>query len=434
MVYFINKSRMKNIVIIVVGVILISLYYFPVQFTFFPVTNSKNLMGGLGMLIAALEFPRKRSSILNEDFFVIMICAALVSLMGFFSVCYNETPDYAYASYIRSFLIWQFAAYTVITYFRNMKGFVNVEMICNFLIVMCVLQCVSVLLIDTYPAVKNWANANIDGMSYVDAHERMYGFGPALDIAGGRFASVLIMIAFLANKKRQLQETKTMMCYFAAFVFILIVGSMVARTTGIGAIISLVYLMWVNRSNIFKKEERRLLLILGAFVVIGFFISSYLYQTNPAFKENIRFAFEGFFNWWETGEWETTSTNRWQTMILWPDNMKTWMIGDGYFDGPSDTDPYYVGPANPGFYKWTDIGYLRFIYYFGLIGLVIFMLYFCKVALVCASRFSRYRTLFLFLLLFNFILWFKVSTDIFLVFALFLCISKEENDKCEKVS
>ena len=425
---------MKNIVIATISVVLISFYYFPIELAIFPIANTKNLLGGLGMLIAALEFPRKRSSILNEDFFVVMILAALVSLMGLFSVSYNETPDYAYATYIRAFFIWQFSAFTVITCIRKMNGYVNVELICNYLIVMCVLQCVSVLLIDTYPVVKNWANANIVGLSYVDAHDRMYGLGPSLDIAGGRFAAVLLMIAFIANKKRELEETKMMIYYFAAFVFISIVGSMVARTTGIGAIISLVYLMWANRSNILNKKNRRLLLIFGAFVVIGFFISSYLYQTNPDFKENIRFAFEGFFNWWETGEWKTTSTDRWQTMIIWPDNMKTWWIGDGYFDGPSDTDPYYTGPANPGFYKWTDIGYLRFIYYFGLIGLIMFMLYFCKVAAVCASRFSQYRVLFLFILLMNFMIWFKVSTDLFLVFALFLCISKEENDKCEKVS
>lgn len=423
---------MKNLVIIVLGLIVISLYYFPVELIIFPVTNSKNLMAGLGILIAALEFPRKRSSILNEDFFVVLIFALMISLMGLFSVSYNETPDYTYANYIRAFLIWQFSAYTVITCIRKMNGYVNVEMICNYLILMCVLQCVSVLLIDTYPVVKNWSNANIEGLAYVDSIERMYGMGPSLDVAGGRFAAVLVIIAFFANKKRESDGIKKMMYYIASFVFILVVGSMVARTTGIGAILAILYLIWANRSEMLNKKNRRLLLILSIIVVIGIFISSYLYQTNLAFRENIRFAFEGFFNWWETGEWKTTSTSRWQTMFIWPDNMKTWFIGDGYFDGPSDTDPYYVGPANPGYYKWTDIGYLRFIYYFGLIGLILFMLYFCKVTAVCASRFSQYRLLFLFLLLLNFTIWCKVSTDIFLVFALFLCISKEENESSLK--
>ena len=115
-------------------------------------------------------------------------------------------------------------------------------------------------------------------------------------------------------------------------------------------------------------------------------------------------------------------------MIVWPDNMKTWLIGDGYFNGPSSTDPYYVGPVNFGFYKWTDIGYLRFIFYFGVVGLLTFIIYFFKVAFTCISRLKKYRDLFVLFLLFNFVLWFKVATDIFLVFALFLCISKEEND------
>jgi hypothetical protein len=420
---------MKNITIIAVSIIIISLFYFPVTLAIFPVSNTKNLLAGIGVVIAALEFSRKRSSFINEDLFAIMILAVLISLMGLFSVAYNETPDYAYASYIRTFLIWQFAAYTVVYCIRRVNGVINVEMLCNYLILMCVLQCISVLLIDSYPGFKSWADSTFVGLSYAGEINRMYGLGPSLDVAGGRFAAVLIMVAYLANKKRQLEDMKMMMFYFAAFVFILIVGSMVARTTGIGAIISLMYLIWVNRSNILDKNNRRLFNILILFLVLGFLVSSYLYQTNPAFKENIRFAFEGFFNWWEMGEWKTTSTDRWQTMILWPDNMKTWVIGDGYFDGPSDTDPYYVGPANPGFYKWTDIGYLRFIYYFGLIGLALFMLYFCKVAYTCALRFIQFRSLFFFILLFNFILWFKVSTDLFLVFALFLCISKEENEK-----
>ena len=111
--------------------------------------------------------------------------------------------------------------------------------------------------------------------------------------------------------------------------------------------------------------------------------------------------------------------------------MKTWLIGDGYFEGPSNVDPYYVGPANFGYYKWTDIGYLRFIFYFGLVCLVTFIVYFCKVSATCVSRFKGYKNMFLLFLLFNFVLWCKVATDIFLVFALFLCISKEENEEYE---
>jgi hypothetical protein len=119
-------------------------------------------------------------------------------------------------------------------------------------------------------------------------------------------------------------------------------------------------------------------------------------------------------------------------MIVFPDNVKTWIIGDGYFHGPSETDPYYVGPTMVDFYMGTDVGYLRFIFYFGIIGLIAFMFFFFKCGQECAKKFHKYSILFSLFVILNYIIWFKVSTDIFLVFAIFLCISKEDNDAYEK--
>ena len=74
----------------------------------------------------------------------------------------------------------------------------------------------------------------------------------------------------------------------------------------------------------------------------------------------------------------------------------------------------------------TDVGYLRFIFYFGIMGLVLFIYFFWRVAQICVRRFNSYEILFLMILAVNMIGWVKVSTDIFLVFALFLCVAEEE--------
>ena len=300
------------------------------------------------------------------------------------------------------------------------------NIVCNYLILLCVLQCVSVLLIDTYPAFRNWTTAMIPEMSYYQEIDRMYGLGPALDVAGIRFGAVLLAIAHLLTNNEITKNVKSLTAYIIAFIFILVVGSMVGRTTSAGGGIALLYLAWYYRTSIFSQRNRKYIFLLLFIVVAGFFAVVYLYNNNAAFYENVRFAFEGFFNWWELGEWTTTSTERWKTMIIWPDNTKTWLIGDGYFDGPTGNDPYYVGPFNTGFYKWTDVGYLRFIFYFGLLGLSLFAIYFCKVAATCAYRFKVHRALFLLVLFFNFAVWFKVSTDIYIFFALFLCLPYNE--------
>ena len=424
----------KRILLAIVSVITLSFFYFPVTFAAFPVSNTKNLMAALGLVVIVLEISRKRLALLDKNLFTIGIIAALVSLSGLLAVTYNETPDYTYATYLGSFFLWFFSAYFVVAVLKKLHGKVGGEMICNYLVLLCVLQCISVLLIDNYPGFQSWADSTFLGLSYASEIKRLYGLGPSLDIGGSRFAAVLLMIGYMLTLDKVTKNAKLMYMYIFSFLFILVVGSMVGRTTSVGGGIALLFMFWKNKELLFSPKNQKFLITFLFILMLGLIISIYYYNNNEGFRENVRFAFEGFFNWWETGEWKTTSTDRWKTMIIWPDNMKTWLIGDGYFNGPSDIDPYYVGPPNSGFYKWTDVGYLRFIFYFGLVGLLTFMVYFCKVAVTCVSRFKEYRVMFLLLLLFNFVLWFKVSTDIFLAFALFLCISKEENDKCEKVS
>ena len=116
---------------------------------------------------------------------------------------------------------------------------------------------------------------------------------------------------------------------------------------------------------------------------------------------------------------------------VFPTSFKTWLIGDGYF-GTTTTDPYYIGKEWKGFYMATDVGYLRFIFYFGILGLLAFAYFMYRVARTCMNAFPLHKMLFLLLLMVNFIVWFKVSTDIFLVFAPFLCLGKEENDAFER--
>ena len=101
----------KRLVLIAIGVITISLFYFPVTFTAFPVTNTKNLLAALGLIVAIVTvILHRRVNVFDRNVFVIGVLAVLVSMAGYFSVAYNETPDYAYATYIITLLIWFFSA------------------------------------------------------------------------------------------------------------------------------------------------------------------------------------------------------------------------------------------------------------------------------------------------------------------------------------
>lgn len=428
----------KFIKMLIAG-IAVSFYFFPFEFTFLPGVNTKMAMAGVGLILYMMDLAKGRVGQLNKDGFQIAVVAALVSLCGLFSVIWNNTNDYTYATYIVSMFVWLGGAYTALKIVKWLHGYVSVELVANYLIGVCVGQCVIALIIDSVPAFKILVDAYVVGFDFVDVKSideagRLYGIGAGLDVAGTRFSAVLVIIAFMIQHLSDSRYERYMWVYLSAFLFISVVGNMMARTTTVGVAVALVY--WMFSSGIHKmalaksnvRVWKYLLLSLLVFVPIVV----YLYNVNKDFHDNIRFAFEGFFSIAETGKWETNSNNILKNMIVFPDNFKTWMIGDGYIENPYRRDPYYVGPNYGGYYMGTDIGYLRFIFYFGIIGLITFIIYFFKVAKTCVERFPKYAAMFWLILAINMIVWLKVATDIFLVFAIFLCISKEDNDAYEK--
>lgn len=410
--------------------ILTSFYFFPFEFTFLPGANTKMVMAGVGLIILIVQLARQGQSLINKDIFNLAIMAGIVSLIGFFSVIWNDTPDYTYATYIVSMLVWLSGAYVVIQAIKKFHGHISVELLCNYLIVVCVAQCLIAFAMTQSPSLKAFVDSFLGSTGFMGKlKDRMYGIGASLDVAGSRFSVILMMIVCLLTKNSAIEKRKYVGLYIIAFVLITVIGSMISRTTSLGAICAIIYLLYVSRIYTLRLDSNMSYIYVWfvGILVVMILLISYGYSTNLAFRENLRFGFEGFFSLVEEGKWDVHSNEMLRNMYIFPDNLKTWIIGDGYFDNPCDTDPYYTGTRWIGYYQNTDVGYLRFIYYFGVAGLIAFSLFMIKTGKVCMNRFASYRSLFFVILLLNFIVWFKVSTDIFLVFALFLCLDKDDD-------
>ena len=406
--------------------VLVSFYFFPVEFVFLPGQNTKKLLAVIGLVFLGYNYIKNRSQLLTKDFLTVSAYAALVSIVGLFSITFNNTPDMTYASYIMSMWVWLGGAYAVVSIMRFYHKTVTFELVCYYLMGVCVAQCIIALVIDMSPVIKSYVDRFFVTTLMDDVKRRLYGIGCALDVAGTRFSAVLIMISsLLAIRGRKMQRTRLLVCVLC-FLVISVLGNMIARTTIIGVFISLLLIFIKSLSSEIGGQRQRVIRWVTLTVLLLLPVVIYYYDSNPQMRENLRFAFEGFFSLAEKGEWDVHSNNRLMDMIVFPETLKTWVIGDGYFEGPTNIDPYYVGPSMTGFYMWTDIGYLRFIFYFGVIGLVTFMLFFLKSTQLCVANFRNYSTCFWLLLILNFIIWFKVATDIFVVFALFLCFSPDD--------
>lgn len=420
------STNNRVVIALPLTIIITSFFLFPFYFTFLPSVNTKMILAAGGLIMFGIKLGIKQMAVLDKDFLLISLCAAGVSLASYLSMTLNNTNDNSYLSYLVSMWVWLGAGYFVVNWIQAIHGRVTVELFAIYLICVGVCQCLIAVAIDSVPAIRSFVDGFLDGEGYMGkVKNRLYGIGCALDVAGGRFAALLIMIAALLPSAFK-RETSNWLRIFllVAFGIIAAIGNMIGRTATVGMALAGLYIGIVIIRQWKDASIRRLAQWVAMTFIAVFVLGSALYNLDSAWHNRIRFGFEGFFSLFEQGHWETTSTNMLSHGYVFPDNPKTWIIGDGYMAAP-ELDPYYQGESTYGFYKNTDVGYSRFIFYFGIIGLFAFSVFFITVAVVCARRFPEYGFMFGLLLLLNFLIWLKVSTDIFLIFAGFLSLQKE---------
>jgi hypothetical protein len=246
--------------------------------------------------------------------------------------------------------------------------------------------------------------------------QRFIGFGSTYFGAGVMNGMALILLSYLFNAKKR--TTSQIIWFSFQYIIILGFGMMMARTTIIGFIISFIYLLIPSNLILSKQilsNKFRFITSILLIIIISLLLLSYAFPKYFEILNNVsKFAFEMFYNYSNKGNLETVSTNRMIEMYIFPDNWKTWLIGDGYF----------VSPDNNGYYMHIDIGHLRLIYYFGIIGLIsyfAFQFYSIKI-LIHSTDNKKLKFVFMLIFLYLIILNFKGFTDLFFILILFLLI------------
>jgi hypothetical protein len=426
---------MIRILKICITLVLTSFFFFPIAFTRLPGPNSKMMLAVVGLVCVGYQLIKGRSLSFPAELLGLLAWAGAVSLFSLLSVTLNQTPDTTYATYIISFSVWLSAAYAVCCCIKGVHGRIDVPLVLDYLVGVCVIQCILALVIDNNPTVARWVNTTFEFGQIVPIEtKRLYGIGAELDVAGARFSAVLAALGFYLSEITESLRPGRRLCYILAFFVIAVIGNFIARTTLVGAAIGLVVIvigLAFKPAEPGRGDKAAAVLSWLVILTVGITVCVVLYNTDPKARQLFRFGFEGFFSLAEQGRWEVTSNDTLQSMIVFPESLHTWLLGDGYFMN-SRYDPNYLGDAtDQGYYMGTDVGYLRFIFYFGVPGLLAMMGVIIYSTVVCARHFRQERFLFVLALLVGLVVWFKVSTDIFLFFALFLsaaALREEEPD------
>ena len=403
-----------------------SAFVFPISFTFLPqAVNSKILVGVFGIIMLVLDSIRQHGMTFSQHTLFAGLFAAIFSVWCLYSVTASNTYDMIYADYIVSFATWMVSAYGACAAIRIVYGKADLELLTRYLVLTGVFQCITAVMIDNNAAFSNFVDRFMDqGQDFYKFGNRLYGIGAALDPAGIRFSVILIMAAHLFTANPNVRANSIFQAtLLVGYAIITIIGAVISRTTIIGASLGLIYIiiaLFRMRKGGFVTT-RMIQIFFWFFIIMSGIIGAaiYFYRSSNTFQEYLRFGFEAFFNWVETGDFTTGSTEVLETMWVWPEDLHTWILGQGTF----------------GIYENnTDIGYCNFTLYCGLVGMTIFSIFFLYCHLVQNRKYKEFQITSWMLVALTFIVWLKVTTDIFFIDALLFCIVGDYDDELELAS
>ena len=128
------------------------------------------------------------------------------------------------------------------------------------------------------------------------------------------------------------------------------------------------------------------------------------------------FGFALINNYEDTKSFNTRDIDALSYSGRMPDNIKTWIIGDGLLADPRNPELAY--------YKHVDQGYLRCLYFFGLLGTASLLVgYYLEIREVVRSNKNKW---FYLLFLFYMIIMYKGLIDIFQFIIPFYLIHRDD--------
>ena len=410
--------RINHIFMVLLTGLMMSFYFHPTELRVLPGYNTKIMLAIFGVAILVFNIIRTKDYSLSKGLLYSFMIAGAFSFVNYISLIINESDDYSYANYPISALTWIMGAYGAINFIRWTHSKVTIELVVRYLAGGAAFHSILSQLIDRNDSIRNFVISIFYISDSMEEMQRLYSFGVGLDPAGVRFAVILIMIAGVLTLSRVVKKSIGLMVfYFLCFVIISVLGNIISRTTTVGMGLGLfVFAISTGLYKFVIKVSRiKIMRVFGIMLAIGIPIVVYYYNVNPSFRDQIEYGFEGFFSLFESGEFQTSSTDELSTMWVWPQDTQTWLIGSGLFLSKSSDFTYF-----------SDIGYCRFIFYSGLIGITVFGLYFIYNAIYFSIRYPRYRYIFLLMIVVTFVVWTKVATDIFQLYALFYAFTDEE--------
>lgn len=350
---------------------LVFMYVYGIKYIFLPV-STRVILGGLGAVLLTHQLLKDRIAIKKPIIIVIMFLV-LIATVSFLSILINNSNDTEFVVYSLSMFINIIASYFVIKVYSFLGGSLEQKDIARVLINTILIQSLISLAMFIFPELKLFL-LRLEQMPQETFNYTLYlseirfiGIGSAKTFTAGIINGFALILIGLTIKlyPTSLKET---IYLTIKFLIIFTLGMMMARTTLVGALIALIIIFIPNNIHfhIKKNKVNDIFLFFSTLIFITSISFTAMYIFSPLFLTKLQYGFEMFVNYFVNNKFETASTNELKTMYIFPDNLQSWVIGDGHWMN------YSTNPIT--YYQSTDVGFSRLIFYFGIIGTFIYFM------------------------------------------------------------
>ncbi len=380
---------------------------------------------GLLIVVYGLFSLRIKFNFISINRFLLSLLSfVLLLVITIYTSCFiNSTNDTSLIRISFSYLLTILSVYFFYRIISNLFPKIFFLSLLNMIVICSVIQVSTALLMFVSPDFKELIISMIDPKDFLIeeillfSNFRLIGLGSNPFVTGFTNGFSLILLSFLIKKN---QNRKLLIFYIVSFLMILVVGSMIARTTLIGGFLSICNLLLsirLHKINL-NKLILKMLMYLGLVLFLVIFIKSLDKGFVSKINDSFEYGFEALYNLKSGHGAQTESTNELKEMYFFPDKLSTYIIGDGYYMNPYNSLCYYMN---------TDAGYIRLLYYIGLFGLAFYLaIQLLPIGYVYFnSQEKQLKQFCLLLMIFFLLLMIKGVTDLFFLSYLIMYFFKE---------
>lgn len=380
------------------------LYLFPVFISFSPLPNDRILqLFGILLLLAT---PILRGHIFNnKNIYKIVVLSFFVLILASLAQFRNVLGvDFYLIKESTNVIFYFFSSYFIVFVLKeNIEKFGLVSLFDYIVVAFLIQAFISFLFFfnsDLFELYTNFLKAETN-QGLLDRtgllNKRFIGIGSAFFSGVIKYGFALLILTVLPYLPGSF-ICRNKYTYGFSYLIILIAGIMTGRFFFVAIFVNLIFFILLQNKNPFRG-----LLKLAKIVLISIPVFLLIYLIAQNFIEGdrleiiVNFVFEIFINFLENGELGTSSSDATISMYVFPDNINTWLFGDGQ-----------ILLENGSYYMGSDVGYVRLIFYFGLISTFIYFiiqfLYFRLLKNLTDDRNIKilFSMMFLWILLLNF--------------------------------